>query len=430
MNILCSTNGIIDIEHPGQGVLDIAQAGFSRISGNFSKLCSPAALEEYGVQRGRHRLSAQILEHPENIQAAIRTLQKKCVELKVSIDIAVAPYLSRNTKRTDLSELLVKLSEESICACGSVNCKYLVVRPLFSGIDDTEVWNRNREYYLRLAPLAQKNDVMILVENQCKDINGHLVRGICSDGITAAEWVDKLNEAVGEEQFGFCMNVGVCNLCGQNMYEFSTALGQRIKAVVLSDCDGESEDALLPFSGAHNGKSKTDWLNLIRGLRAIGYDGQLVVDLGDTASAFSPILRPPLLRLAKATADYFKWQIGIESLLKKYPSRVLFGAGNMCRNYMKCFGTQYPPQYTCDNDSGKWGTEFCGLIIKSPESLRDLPEDTAIFICNVYYREIEKQLREMGIHNPIEFFNDEYLPSFHFDRVEDIMERNTNGGSL
>ncbi len=38
-------------------------------------------------------------------------------------------------------------------------------------------------------------------------------------------------------------------------------------------------------------------------------------------------------------------------------------------------------------------------------------------ICNIYYREIEAQLRDMEIEN-IGYFNDEYMPSFYFDRLE------------
>lgn len=166
------------------------------------------------------------------------------------------------------------------------------------------------------------------------------------------------------------------------------------------------------------GQPQTDWLNVFRGLRTIDFDGQLILSFSDTAAAFSPILRPKLLELAKETGEYFRWQIEIEGLLKKYPSRVLFGAGNMCRNYMKCYGKLYEPLYTCDNNSALWGTEFCGLEVKRPESLKELPDDCAIFICNIYYREIEKQLRDLGVKNPIEFFNDEYMPTFYFDRLE------------
>ena len=65
-----------------------------------------------------------------------------------------------------------------------------------------------------------------------------------------------------------------------------------------------------------------------------------------------------------------------------------------------------------------WGTEFCGLEVKSPEALKNLPEDCGIFICNIYYKEIREQILEMGVKNPIEYFNDEYMPSFYLDRLE------------
>ena len=164
-------------------------------------------------------------------------------------------------------------------------------------------------------------------------------------------------------------------------------------------------------------------MNLIRGLREIGYDEQLVLNLEDTAAAFSPLLRPALLQLAKSVGDYLKWQIEIENLLKSYSSIVLFGAGNMCRNYMKCYGEKYPPLFTCDNNKELWGTSFCGLEVRAPECLKELPADCAIFICNIYYREIEQQLREMELKNPIEFFNDEYMPTYYFDRLEDRREK-------
>ena len=84
---------------------------------------------------------------------------------------------------------------------------------------------------------------------------------------------------------------------------------------------------------------------------------------------------------------------------------------------MKNYGKEYPPRYTCDNNSARWGETFEGLEIKNPEELKDLPEDVTIFICNMYYREIEEQLREMGLKNPIEYFSDEYMPSYHFERL-------------
>ena len=422
MVISCAPSGIVNSKHPAQGIADIADAGFENVLLNMSMFCPPGDLEDIGKsglrKKGKQNIAA-VSEHPEKLHNAVKPVLEQCGKKQLHCSIAMSPYLDRDTKHEDLNDLLRQLAEESIKLCGLIGCRFLIVRPLFAGITDREIWEQNREFYLHLAVCAKEYDVQLLLENQCKDFNGHLVRGICSDGNVAAEWVDSLNTAAGEERFGFCMDVGVCNLCGQNMYDFTLALGDRLKAVILRDCDGNTESALLPFTSVKRGKSQTDWLNLIRGLREIGFDGEMIINLEDTAAAFSPILRPELIKMAKSAADYFKWQIEIENLLKKYPSRVLFGAGNMCRNYMKCYGEKYPPLYTCDNNKKLWETEFCGLTVKAPETLKDLPKDCAVFICNIFYREIEAQLRQMGITNPIEFFNDEYMPTFYFDRLED-----------
>ena len=145
------------------------------------------------------------------------------------------------------------------------------------------------------------------------------------------------------------------------------------------------------------------------------------IDMAAGVSETLDIMLPDNFRrpyFARSVAEYFKWQIEIEQILKRYSAIVLFGAGNMCRNFIKCYGEKYAPLFTCDNNQVLWGTSFCGLEVKPPEALRSLPEGCAILICNIYYREIEKQLRQMGVGNPIEFFNDEYMPSFYFDRLD------------
>ena len=418
MNVSCSIKSIVDITRPRQGLKDLFQAGFTDLFLDLSVFASGGDLEQFGKQNWKKTAWNYIIENPEDLKNAVFNMSSVWSGMQLNCKTAMAPFLLRETKRSDLSELQKLLVEESILACGKIGCRYLVVRPLAVKDSQVDLWKMNRDYYLGLVSLAKEHDVIILLENQCKYYHGHLIRGFCADGYEAAEWVDQLNAEAGEERFGFCLNVGTANLCGQNMYDVVCTLGNRIKAVMLSDCNGNQESALLPFTSVNNGNSQTDWLNLIRGLRKTEFDGELILNASDTANAFSPILRPALLQLMKSTADYFKWQIEMENLLKKYPFRVLFGAGNMCRNYMKCYGQEYPPLYTCDNNSSIWGTSFCGLEVKAPEELKKLPEGCAIFICNIYYREIQEQLQNMGIRNPIEFFNDEYMPDFYFDRLE------------
>lgn len=419
MEIACGTRGIVSAEFPRQGIMDLAKAGFREIMMDIFAYADKNALEAFGTGKKAAKRS-KLLADGSSFAEVVRPFFEICERESMAVTSAYAPYLARDTKRTDLNGLIETLAVESIRRCGKAGCRMLVVRPLFSGIAREAVWETNQVFYLRLAKVAKEANVQILLENQGRDVSGHLVRGLCADETEAARWVDDLNMACGEERFGFAMNLGIASICGQNPYEFIAALGRRLKLVLVSDIDGMGETALLPFTGASRGTSKTDWLNFVRGLRSIEFDGTLALHFEDTASAFSPLLRPALLQFAKTTAAYIRWQVKMETLLKKYPSRVLFGAGNMCRAYMKCYGDTYPPLYTCDNNRSLWETTFEGLTVKSPEALKTLSEDVAIFICNTYYRDIKRQLREMEIKNPIEFFNDEYLPSFHFDRVEDL----------
>jgi len=416
MEIICSSAGIVDPLRPVQGLGDIVKAGFSHVLGDFSWFCTPGDLESIGTGKKHLRFSVKE-QAAEMLEKSIAAFFTVCRQQGVEVSAARVPRLLRNTRRCDLNDLLQELALACIRGCRAAGCHQLVVPPLSVGIAAEELWPVNRAFYLSLAAEAESQGVRLLLENQCRSVHGHMVRGICSDGEMAVEWLEQLNQAVGWNCFGFCLNVGNANLCALDMRTLAGTIGDYLQAVVLRDCDGNTESSLLPFTAAPQGVSRTDWLNLIRGLRECGFSGALILDFADTARAFSPLLRPSLLQLAAAIGRYISWQVQMEDQLRQYPSRVLFGAGNMCRNYMKCYGEKYPPLFTCDNNERLWDTEFCGLMIKSPEQLRELPGDCAIFICNIYYREIEEQLRAMGLENPIAYFNDEYMPSFYFDRL-------------
>lgn len=416
MDIICVPSGFIDLEHPEKGLQALKDGGFDNILFDLAAICPPGELENLGkpkkIKEKEVSKRIKISGQPERLQECLAPLLSQCQEQRVHISVACAPCLFQNTERRDLTELLSRLAKESINICGQIGCRQLIVRPVsVNGRRETE-WETNRMYYLGLADAARENNVTILLGNQYRDVGGHLIRGICTDADETAVWIDRLNEEAGEERFGFCMDVGVCTLCGQDMREFVMALGSRIKAVILRDCDGHHETAMLPFTYVGYGQPQTDWLGLIRGLREICFDGSLIMHFGSATEVYSHLLRPHLLSLAKMMANYFKWQIGMKAVLKKYNRLVLFGAGNMCRNYMKCYGAEFLPLFTCDNDKSRWGEHFEGLEIKSPEALKELDPDCAIFICNIYYREITDQLRQMGLRNPIEYFNDEYMPSY------------------
>ncbi len=425
MRTLSSIVGIVVAQNPNQGLQDLKNAGFSAIYIDLSMLCPGVALESLGKSDFKSDFATRVAEDPTRLAECAAPLFEKANALGLDIPLVKAPDLSSDTKRTDLNDTIKTLAQESILLCGKYGVTKCIIPPLFAGIDRKDLWTTNREYYLSLASIAKEQHVTILLENNCRNNHGHYIRGICSDKDEARQWLSDLNREVGkedremkEEIFGLAFNVGNANLCSLNMNEYLTTVGKSVKAVLISDNNGVDQASLLPFTSTGEKGLHTDWLSLVRGVRAIDFDGDTVLKYDHTAAAASPLLKPGLLSYAKQAGDEFAWQFGMERMVRESRKRVLFGAGNMCRNYMKNYGEAYPPLFTCDNNPANWGKTFEGLEIKNPEELKNLPEDVSIFICNIYYRQIEEQLKEMGLKNPICYFNDEYMPSFHFERLE------------
>ena len=136
MDMIVSPRGIVDIERPGQGVLDLSQAGFGQALLDFAMFCSDYELECVGKRKKKETSPKRlwVSEHPENLYDKARPVLDRCVREGLSLPAARAPYLCRNTKREDLRELMAGLSEECIRICGRIGCTALIVRPLFSGV--------------------------------------------------------------------------------------------------------------------------------------------------------------------------------------------------------------------------------------------------------------------------------------------------------
>lgn len=417
MRKVCAMAGVIfNPEKPGQSICELRAAGIGEVMFDFGLFASAEWILT-------DRAKKEPVFKPEQTRKAYEKVIGQFGEHGFLPSIARLPFSGIGTKDVPESEagewnrLIFRIALDCIRACEEIGCKNVILQPLCVSVERGKEWEANHAFLTALASGCGREDTRLLITNQCRSQNGHLVRGVCSDGAEAAEWIDTLNREAGKERFGFCLDLGSCNLCGQDVQAMAAALGGRVRAVILTENDGRNAARLLPFTAAAGGKSVMDWLGVVRGLREIEFDGYLVLETVDTTVAFSPLLQPFLVPVYKELLDYFTMQIHIERDLKKYERVALFGAGNMCRNYMKCYGEKYPPLFTCDNNPRLWDTEFEGLTVKAPEALKELPDNCGVIICNIFYREIEEQLRSMGIRN-IGYFNDEYMPSFYFDRLK------------
>ncbi len=440
MKIICNPAGIVDEKRPRQGLQDIVDAGFDETLLSTGFCCPQQRFE--GMARERRIAEAEHLiyvpDHPDMVEKAMEPFIEAAKQIGVKMSYCLASFLPRDRKNPELNQIIVPIIEEAVRLAVRNGCKGIIVRPLYAGISVQDEWNVNYPYLIHLSEIAneelQKLDkerretlsgaFQILIENQCKYQEGHLVRGVFSDPYEINRWLETLQQEAQDRDydvhFGLCMNTGILSICGMDIYEFTMEVSRWIGAVVIQDNDGHVEDGLMPFSCVRRYGFQTRWLEVIRGLRSISFDGLLILNIESSAKHYPPLLRPEMLKLSKSIMDYFVWQVHMADAMKKYDHVVLFGAGNMCRNYLKNYGEKYPPLFTCDNNPARWGEDFYGIKIESPEKLRDLPENTGIFICNIYYREIEKQLQDMGITEGIEFFNDEFLQTFYMDRLRGL----------
>ena len=403
MQVVYQSSGVVDLWRPNSGLKKYVAAGLT--SGVLDLTRLDWLFDTAKIKERRRYASGSVemvlLDQPSEIDRLTRPYLERCKELEISLPLAIMPVCTDYEECLEQYKIFLK---SCMGLCATYGISSIVIPPLQAD------WTINQPFYDEIVTGAQDNKLQILLTNQVRNYNGHYIRGVCCDAAEAADWIDRLNQLHENKCFGFLMDMRDCNICGQNMYEFAVVLGGRIKAVRVCDGDGQALSSLMPFSCASNRQSRVDWLSFFRGMRKVEFDGILMIDAADSIAVLSTLLKIDFLRYEKRIGEYLQFQIELERTVKKYASRVLFGAGNMCRNYMKCYGKEYPPLFTCDNNANLWETEFEGLVIKNPEELKNLPDDCAIFICNLYYEEIQEQIEAMGLKNPIEWFNDEYLP--------------------
>ena len=365
MNISVMANGIVDFFHPGRGERYIREAGFETV-----------ALSLGGMIADR-------------VQGRKGAAKPKAFVAKSSFPVRLVKAPSTYY----ISDKYPYAGPEDVMKAAEIVKGMTGVRYFVTDSTDDELIGRLVEYFAG-------SGIRPLITNRTAYFSGRSLRGRFCETHDALELIERY----GRDKLGFCLDIGEANLCGQDPAEMLYALRDAVDAVTVRENDGMHGASYIPFTivGA------VDWGSFFRGMRGIDFDGELVFEIGTSMAAHPIPLSGDVVRQVFRTAEYFRWQIEMDRMVAKYPRRVLFGAGNMCRNYMRDYGREYPPLFTVDNDSRVWGSTFEGLEVKQPEALKELESDVAIFICITYYREIREQLLAMGLTNPIEEFNDEY----------------------
>ncbi|MDR1772919.1 MAG: sugar phosphate isomerase/epimerase [Hungatella sp.] len=328
-----------------------------------------------------------------------------------------APIFKYEPTRPDKMEYILEEMKKSIAICRLLGSPYMVVHPLELAFElgRAEEKRINLEYFGSLAEEANRQKVVICIENMPYRRVGRVWEGACSEAYKTVEYLDILNMKAGEERFGACFDVGHANVLGKNLREEVRVLGSHLKVLHIHDNDGVTDSHQIPysFSDARTGLCSTDWSGFLLGLREISFEGVLSFETYRSFTGFPGVLQDSLLQFLYRIGVNFSHVICFNQILDQMGSRkkILFGAGRMFDVYMGQYGKKHPPVFAIDNNACLWGTEKLGIPICNPEAIFEIPEDERIVIlCNGYYEEIAKQLSDMGIN--------------HYELTEEILRMN------
>lgn len=350
-----------------------------------------------------------VMDGEEAIHFLAEEYIKKSIARVKEITLAKSVCFQEYEIKTRPRVALERLFKESIISAKNLGCKAILIEPYIWDKKSSLKKEETTRMYLDIAELLKDTDVTIFIKNQYDIYNGSYNRGFLSDAYQLKDFIKKLNRASANKPFKLALDTGVANLCGQSIPELINTLKEEIGLIIPVENNGQEDSSALPFSNYTNGVTWINWTAVIKALRKIEFDGDILLAPGEPQWNIPAIIKPALSKHIREIGQYFQSLISMETQIRKYESKVLFGAGNMCRIYMEYFSTEKPPLFTCDNNSARWGQTAYGLEIKNPKSLKDLPPDTAIIICNMYYDEIRIQLKSMNLPNPVVIFNDEIL---------------------
>ena len=141
------------------------------------------------------------------------------------------------------------------------------------------------EFYNGLKETALKSGTKIALENMFELDRRR--RNIIVDAV--CETVEEINrylDALGNEAFTFCLDVGHCAVCGREPQDVIRALGKRIGALHVQDNNYVEDLHTLPYI------SKINWKEVTLALGQSGYEGDLTFEADNFVNRFDDGMTP------------------------------------------------------------------------------------------------------------------------------------------
>ena len=173
----------------------------------------------------------------------------------------------RDTTEEDRAERFEKMSR-SLHGTAVLGCKYCVVHPIMPfGVqeqpDPDKLIEMNVDYYSRLSKVAERENVVICLENMPFPLMP----------TSRGNEILSLIKAIDSPWVRGCIDTGHCAVCGESPADAVRLWGtEYLKVLHVHDNNGQRDLHMLPYYGV------IDWEDFRSALHEIGFDGVLMIE--------------------------------------------------------------------------------------------------------------------------------------------------------
>ena len=286
---------------PEKGYAMLKRAGIDGIQFGMGHYLMPGKVVRAG--------GPSIMDEPlETIIEAVRPYKEAADKAGIVVSQVHAPFPVWVEYSEDINRRMIDITRKAIAVTEYMGSHQCIIHPAApqennKRLSDEEEW-AIKAIYTALIPDLKQHHVMGLLENMfSRGDEGTRFASVCSDFYEAARWIDELNEIAGEELFGFCFDTGHCHLARENVYRAVKLMGPRIKALHMHDNAGHLDQHVAPYTGT------LDWEGFLRGMKEIGYRGDLNFEAPNAIDKYPPEMAEECLRLLAAVGRYFEKRI-------------------------------------------------------------------------------------------------------------------------
>ena len=144
------------------------------------------------------------------------------------------------------AQILLDATIRSIDICGFLGIPNIVVHAgMLEGIDKDQFFKKNKEFFTKLFPAMERNNVNVLCENSTEKNMRDMF--FTNSGKDMKEFVEYVNHPL----FHACWDTGHGN-CEGNQYDEILAIGEELYAVHINDNTGRGDEHIIPYLGTVN----------------------------------------------------------------------------------------------------------------------------------------------------------------------------------